>query len=179
MTRIWPPRGSYSKWIGEPNRRCTTADEMRAGLFWSCCARRRSRATRSSFREGVRVLSQALMEMEVEQHVVGAARHERTEVRSGHRNGYRQREWDTRVETVKLRVPRVRDWIATSLRFWSRAGGPRRRSRRSCKRPTYVHMGSRPAKGGRAGEGPRDGWHLKKPGLRALRAARRGGRALP
>ena len=47
-------------------------------------------------REGVRVLSQALMEMEVEQHV-GAARHERTEARSGHRNGYRQkREWDTR-----------------------------------------------------------------------------------
>ena len=33
--------------------------------------------------------------MEVEQHV-GAARHERTEARSGHRNGYREREWDTR-----------------------------------------------------------------------------------
>jgi putative transposase len=59
-------------------------------------------------REGVRVLSQALMELEVEQHV-GAARHERTAERTGQRNGYRERAWDTRVGTVDLRVPRVRD----------------------------------------------------------------------
>jgi putative transposase len=59
-------------------------------------------------REGVRVLSQALMELEVEQHV-GAARHERTAERTGQRNGYRERAWATRVGTVDLRVPRVRD----------------------------------------------------------------------
>jgi putative transposase len=59
-------------------------------------------------REGVRVLSQALMELEVTRHV-GAERHERTALRSGQRNGYREREWDTRVGTVELRVPRVRD----------------------------------------------------------------------
>lgn len=55
-------------------------------------------------REGVRVLAQAVMELEVEQHV-GAARHERTPERSGQRNGYRDRSWDTRVGTVELRVP--------------------------------------------------------------------------
>ena len=59
-------------------------------------------------REGVRVLSQALMELEVTRHV-GAERHERTAGRMGQRNGYREREWDTRVGTVELRVPRVRD----------------------------------------------------------------------
>jgi putative transposase len=59
-------------------------------------------------REGVGVLSQALMELEVTQHL-GAERHERTAARTGQRNGYREREWDTRVGTVELRVPRVRD----------------------------------------------------------------------
>ena len=59
-------------------------------------------------RDGVRVLGEALMELEVTQYV-GAERHERTPERTGQRNGYREREWDTRVGTVELRVPRVRD----------------------------------------------------------------------
>jgi hypothetical protein len=59
-------------------------------------------------REGVRVLSQALMELEVAQYL-GAAKHERTPERTGRRNGYRERDWDTRVGTLELRVPRVRD----------------------------------------------------------------------
>jgi putative transposase len=59
-------------------------------------------------REGVRVLAEAVMEVEVTQHL-GAARHERTPAREGQRNGYREREWDTRVGTIPLRVPRVRD----------------------------------------------------------------------
>jgi transposase-like protein len=59
-------------------------------------------------REGVRVLAAALMEVEVEQHV-GAGWHERTPERTGQRNGYRERAWDTRVGTIDLPVPRVRD----------------------------------------------------------------------
>ncbi len=59
-------------------------------------------------REGVRVLSQALMEVEVSQHL-GAERYERTAERSGQRNGYRDRAWDTRVGTIGLQVPRVRE----------------------------------------------------------------------
>ena len=59
-------------------------------------------------REGVRVLAEAVMDLEVEQHL-GASRHERSPERDGHRNGYRERAWDTRVGTIALRVPRVRD----------------------------------------------------------------------
>jgi len=59
-------------------------------------------------KDGVRVLSQALMELEVSQHV-GAEKHERTSERTGQRNGYRERQWDTRVGTIELQVPRVRD----------------------------------------------------------------------
>ena len=59
-------------------------------------------------RDGVRVLAEALMALEVAQHL-GAGRHERTPTRSGLRNGSRERSWDTRVGTIDLRVPRVRD----------------------------------------------------------------------
>jgi transposase-like protein len=59
-------------------------------------------------REGVRVLAEAVMDLEVEQHL-GAGRHERTPQRAGQRNGFRERAWDTRVGTIALRVPRVRD----------------------------------------------------------------------
>ena len=59
-------------------------------------------------REGVRVLAEALMALEGEQHL-GAGRHERTLAREGSRNGSRERTWDTRVGTSDVRVPRVRD----------------------------------------------------------------------
>jgi transposase-like protein len=59
-------------------------------------------------RDGVRLLAQELMELEVRQHL-GAERYERTEERRGHRNGSRERQWDTRVGTIELSVPRVRD----------------------------------------------------------------------
>jgi transposase-like protein len=59
-------------------------------------------------REGMRVLAEALMDLEVEQHL-GATRYERTPERTGHRNGRRERAWDTRVGTIGLQVPRVRD----------------------------------------------------------------------
>ena len=60
-------------------------------------------------REGVRVLAQAVMEAEVSE-LTGAARGERNpDARLTHRNGYRDRRWDTRVGTIDLAVPRVRD----------------------------------------------------------------------
>ena len=76
-------------------------------------------------REGVRVLSQALMDLDVTQHV-GAARYERTTERTGQRNGYRERAWDTRVGTVDLRVPRVRDGS-----FFPSLLDPRKRAERA------------------------------------------------
>lgn len=53
-------------------------------------------------------MSQALMELKVEEHV-GAGRHELAEGRTGQRNGYRNKQWNTRVGTVELSVPRTRD----------------------------------------------------------------------
>ena len=94
-------------------------------------------------KEGVRALSRAIMEMEVEDHI-GAARHERSPGRTGQRNGYRQRLWDTRVGAVELKVPRVRDSKATSPHSLSRADAPSGRSVRWCTRPTST--GSLPAR---------------------------------
>jgi transposase-like protein len=59
-------------------------------------------------REGLRVLAEALMDLELEAHL-GAGRYERTGERTGYRNGTRERRWDTRVGTVDVAVPRVRD----------------------------------------------------------------------
>ena len=59
-------------------------------------------------REWVRFMAQGLMELEVSQQV-GADWHERTPARTAQRNGYREREWDTRVGTMQLQVPRLRE----------------------------------------------------------------------
>lgn len=58
-------------------------------------------------REAVRTLSQMLMELEVEQET-GAGKHERSPERKNHRNGYRERLWETRVGEIDLRIPKLR-----------------------------------------------------------------------
>lgn len=57
-------------------------------------------------REGIRVLTELLMDAEVSG-AIGAERYERTEDRIANRNGYRTRRWDTRVGTIELRIPKV------------------------------------------------------------------------
>src|SRR4249919_3532628 len=60
-------------------------------------------------REGIRVLAEAIMESEVSE-LTGVAKGERDpEHRLTHRNGYRERRWDTRVGSIDLAIPRVRD----------------------------------------------------------------------
>jgi putative transposase len=76
-------------------------------------------------REGVRVLAQALMEAEVSSQI-GAEHGQRTPDRVTHRNGYRPREWDTRVGTVDLQIPRLRQ--GSYLPCWLE---PRRRAERA------------------------------------------------
>lgn len=76
-------------------------------------------------RDGVRILGQSLMDLEVSQHL-RAEKNERTPERTGQRNGYRPRQWDTRVGTVELRVPRVRDGS-----FFPSLLEPRRRAERA------------------------------------------------
>jgi putative transposase len=77
-------------------------------------------------REGVRTLAQALMEVEVTAQV-GAERGERApERRVTQRNGYRPRDWDTRVGTVELQVPKLR-----AGSFFPSILEPRRRAERA------------------------------------------------
>jgi putative transposase len=99
------------------------ADELRMALAEVL---RKAGVEEADFlREGVRVLAQELMEMELAEHV-GAERHERTLERSGYRNGHRERPWDTRVGTIELQVPRVRDGS-----FFPSLLEPRRRAERA------------------------------------------------
>jgi putative transposase len=58
--------------------------------------------------EGVRWLVQELMEAEVSAQI-GAERYARTPERTTQRNGYRAREWDTRVGTLALAIPKLRE----------------------------------------------------------------------
>lgn len=60
------------------------------------------------------ILNQVLKAQAAEQ--VGAERYERTEDRNGYRNGFRMRNMTTRVGTVELQIPRLRDGkFSTSL----------------------------------------------------------------
>ena len=58
-------------------------------------------------REGLKVLAEAVMDAEVSQ-LIGAERFERSTERKNYRNGYRRREWDTRVGTIELQIPKLR-----------------------------------------------------------------------
>src|SRR6266568_2573288 len=99
------------------------ADELRMALAEVL---RKAGVEQADFlREGVRVLAEELMELELAEHI-GAERHERTPERTGYRNGYRERPWDTRVGTIELQVPRVRDGS-----FFPRLLEPRRRAEKA------------------------------------------------
>src|ERR671932_1585432 len=99
------------------------ADELRMALAEVL---RKAGVEEADFlREGVRVLAHELMKLELAEQL-GAERHERTAERSGYRNGYRERPWDTRVGTIELQVPRVRDGS-----FFPSLLEPRRRAERA------------------------------------------------
>lgn len=64
----------------------------------------------------VHSVTEMLMSAEVDQ-MCGAEYRERSEERENYRNGYRTRDWDTRVGTIPLEIPRLRqgsyfpDWL--------------------------------------------------------------------
>jgi putative transposase len=76
-------------------------------------------------REALAVLVQAVMEAEVTAHL-GAGYGERTPNRVTQRNGYRPRAWDTRVGTLELSIPKLRQGS-----YFPSLLEPRRRSERA------------------------------------------------
>jgi putative transposase len=119
----------------QPNGEHAMADELRIGLA-ELLRKAQMEHDADFLKEGVRALSQAIMEMEVEHHV-GAARHERSLGRTGQRNGYRERTWDTRAGAIELKVPRVRD-----SSYFPSLLEPRRKAERALSavvQEAYVH----------------------------------------
>lgn len=73
------------------------------------------------FRTMLEVMCQQVMEAELARHV-GADRHERTQGRSGHRNGYKPRTLKTRVGELSLQVPQARGMEPYSPMFFALGG---------------------------------------------------------
>ena len=76
-------------------------------------------------REALRVLVEGIMDAEVSARI-GAGYGERSPERVTHRNGYRSRPWDTRVGTMDLRIPKLREGS-----YFPSLLEPRRRSERA------------------------------------------------
>lgn len=121
--------------LRSPEEDNTVAEDLMMALFELL---RKAQLERDAdfLREAAQAVAQAVMEVEVNQHV-GAERYERSPDRKGQRNGYRERSWDTRVGTLELRVPRVRDGT-----YFPALLEPRRRAEQALAavvQEAYVH----------------------------------------
>ena len=101
-------------------------------------------------REALRVLVEGIMDAEVSSRI-GAEYGERSPERVTQRNGYRSRAWDTRVGTMDLHIPKLREGSyfpepagATASQRASSAGCDPAGLRGRC-----IHKA-----GGRSGQGP-------------------------
>jgi putative transposase len=83
--------------------------------------KRLEQASPDLLREMVESFAEALMGAEADA-LCGAAYRERSPERVNIRNGYRERDWDTRVGTIELAIPKLRsgtyfpDWLLTPRR---------------------------------------------------------------
>ncbi len=87
-------------------------------------------------RELMQMFAQSLINAEATQKI-GANPYERTEERVTHRNGYRKREWDTRLGTLELKIPKLRQGS-----FFPSILEPRRRAEQALAavvQEAYVH----------------------------------------
>jgi len=80
---------------------------------------------RDFLREAAELVVRLLMDAEVSEQI-GAERYERSETREAHRNGYRDRNWETRVGDVRVRIPKLRQGT-----YYPSFLEPRRRAERA------------------------------------------------
>jgi hypothetical protein len=119
-------------------------------------------------REMIGYAAERLMEIEVGA-ATGAAYDEKDPAKRTQRNGYRDRDWETRAGTVELRLPKLRKGSC----FPGFAGtAPDGREGADGRDPGGVHSGYLNALGRRPGEGHGHEWHLEEPGVAALRGGR-------
>ena len=91
-------------------------------------------------REALRVLVEGIMDAEVSSRI-GAEYGERSPERVTRRNGYRSRAWDTRVGTMELHIPKLREGS-----YFPSLLEPRRRSERALL--AVIQQASNPKAGG-------------------------------
>ncbi|AAK65195.1 transposase-like protein [Sinorhizobium meliloti] len=77
-------------------------------------------------REMIGFAAERLMELEVGA-ATGDGYGEKNPLRTAQRNGYRERDWETRAGTVELRIPKLEARALTFRASWSRGAWPRRR----------------------------------------------------
>ena len=120
-------------------------------------------------REMIGFTAERLMALEVEG-LTGAAHGERSADRITHRNGYRDRSWETRAGTVELKIPKLRKGS-----YFPGFLEPRRMAEKALAaviQEAYVQGGIDPL-GRRSGAGDGDVGRLQEPGLQAVRRDRR------
>jgi len=74
---------------------------------------------------GAQLVAQLAIELEAEE-IIGAGRYERSPNRKNHRNGHRERVWETRVGELPLRIPKLREGT-----FFPSLLEPRRRAEKA------------------------------------------------
>lgn len=77
------------------------------GMMMSLLALVEKSANADVLREMIGLAAERLMELEIGTHT-GADWGEKSKDRQAQRNGYRERDWETRAGTVELRIPRLR-----------------------------------------------------------------------
>jgi transposase-like protein len=116
-------------------------------------------------REMIGFAAQRLMELETEA-LCGAGHGERSENRTNLRNGYRDRDWQTRAGTVELRIPKLRKSLPCESggQLLSRLSGAASDGGEGADGgdPGVLRPGHLDAFGGRAGQGDGHGGGISK-----------------